>query len=124
MHRVADLSRSLPAALPGEIEARVSQVLAALQAEAGAEIMACRFRPQPNCLISLRLRENPLGPAGTKAVAQTGRQGLKATTKVAEKGVNAVSQAGRQSVKAVTQAGRSGSKSVTQTYNTKVKEAM
>lgn len=70
VHRVADLSRELHGAAPSTIEARVSQVLASLLAEANAEVMACRFRPQSNCLISLRLRDNPLGPAGTKAVAQ------------------------------------------------------
>ena len=71
VHRVADLSRQLhDVKSPRELEAKVAQLLGALQAEAGAEIMSCRFRPQPNCLISLRLRENPLGPAGMKAVAQ------------------------------------------------------
>jgi hypothetical protein len=71
VHKLVDLTRAVPADTPpAEVEARVSNSLAALQAEAAAEVQSCRFRPQPNVLISLRLRENALGPAGTKAVAQ------------------------------------------------------
>ena len=67
VHRIVDLSRV--GLDESTCEVRVSQVLAMAQAEAATEIQNCRFRPQPNVLISLRLRENPLGPAGTKALA-------------------------------------------------------
>jgi hypothetical protein len=69
VHQSVDLSRS-QLSEPRVVEARVSEALAAVQADAATEIQSCRFRPQPNVLISLRLRENALGDAGTKAVAQ------------------------------------------------------
>lgn len=67
VHRVIDLSRS---DLSGSrrVEEHVRDVIAHAQADAAAEIQNCRFRPQSNVLISLRLRDNPLGDAGTKAV--------------------------------------------------------
>ena len=73
VHRLIDLSRSVEitgALSPRELEAQLSHKLAEAQAVASAEIQACRFRPQPNVLISLRLRECPLRDAGVKAVAQ------------------------------------------------------
>lgn len=69
VHRLIDLSRS-GLADAAVAEFKVSQALASAQADAAAEVQGCRFRPQPNIIVSLRLRDNPLGDAGTKAAAQ------------------------------------------------------
>ena len=72
VHKLVDLSRldELGNCAPHEVEARVSHELAEAQGQAASEVQSCRFRPQPNVLISMRLRESQLGDAGIKAVAQ------------------------------------------------------
>jgi hypothetical protein len=71
VHKIVDLSgKELTGRTAREIETQVSHELAEVQAQAASEVQACRFRPQPNVLISLRLRNSPLGDAGVKAVAQ------------------------------------------------------
>ena len=49
----------------------LARSLAAAVAEASAEIIGCRFRPQPHVLLSVRLRGNPLGIAGVQAATRT-----------------------------------------------------
>ena len=49
----------------------LARSLATAVSEASAEIMGCRFRPQPHVLLSVRLRGNPLGVAGVQAVGRT-----------------------------------------------------
>ncbi len=67
VHRAIDLSGT--DLTPNDVEFKLSQALASAQAEAGGEVQGCRFRPQPNVIISLRLRDNRrLGDAGTRAV--------------------------------------------------------
>ena len=71
IHRLVDLSRNDNLRNnPREVEAQVSHELAEAQSQAALEVQSCRFRPQPNVLISLRLQRSTLGDPGLMAVAQ------------------------------------------------------
>ena len=52
-------------------DSTLARSLATAVAEANAEIVGCRFRPQAHVLLSVRLRGNPLGVAGVQAAAGT-----------------------------------------------------
>eukprot|EP00900_Chrysochromulina_parva_P015321 jgi/Chrpa1/23790/Chrysochromulina_OHIO_Genome00009531-RA len=68
VHQVIDLSnRHLS---PRELESCISTEIADAQAKAASDVQACRFRPQSNAILTLRLRASTLGDAGLKSVAQ------------------------------------------------------
>ena len=68
VHQVIDLSnRHLS---PRELESCISTEIADAQAKAASDVQACRFRPQSNSILTLRLRASTLGDAGLKSVAQ------------------------------------------------------